>query len=201
MRRPVVIRFSCPQCGKKLKVPEERAGASVLCPRCGEMSVAPAAAAAGTGETVRQSPTQYPEQVPGLLRGMSSRERWAVILVAGAGVGGLLLPALSPLLPFPQVIASAAGWAVPLVVCSTVLLLAILYGHATGCPACGKWWSRAEVENGFVGRETFDRGDVSFSRSLFRTTYQCNACGHRWSVTNADEYPESPRDLPPRHRG
>ena len=32
-----MIHFSCPQCGKALKVPEEKAGRSVLCPRCGEL--------------------------------------------------------------------------------------------------------------------------------------------------------------------
>jgi hypothetical protein len=133
---------------------------------------------------------------------MSSRVRWAVVLVAVAGGGGLLLPALSPLLPLPRsVAASAKGWAVPLVACSVALLFAILYGHATGCPACGKWWSRAQVENSFVGRELFDKGGVPFGRSLFRTTYECGGCRHRWSVTSAEEHPESRRDLPPQHRG
>jgi hypothetical protein len=132
---------------------------------------------------------------------MSSRVRWAVVLVAGAGAGGLLLPALAPLLSLPRsVAASTTDWAVPLVACSIVLLFAILHGHATGCPACGKWWSRALVENSFVAQERFDRGGVPFGRSLFQTTYQCGGCGHRWSVTNAEEYPESHRDLPPRHR-
>src|SRR5215469_9838457 len=45
IRRPVVLRFSCPQCGQRLKVSEERAGGSVVCPRCGAPSVVPAAGA------------------------------------------------------------------------------------------------------------------------------------------------------------
>lgn len=191
-----MIRFSCPQCGQRLKVPEEKAGGSILCPCCGVPSVAPAAAAAGRGEAVGLPPAQESESARGLFRGMSRRVRWAVVLVAGAGAGGLLLPALSPLLPLPRsVAAAAADWAVPLVACSVVLLLAILYGHATGCPACGRWWSRLEVENRLVGREQLDGGGVPSGGSLSRTTYRCQSCGHRWSVTDAEEYPETRRDL------
>jgi hypothetical protein len=197
-----MIRFPCPQCGKAIKVPGEQAGQPVICPRCGEPSVAPASSAAGRDEAERPAPTEQSEQAQGPFRGMSGRLRWAVALVAAAGVVPLLLAFLSPLLPIPRDIAKVASdWAVPLVACSTVLLLAILYGHATSCPACGRWWSRAEVERGYMNREVFDKGGVPFGRSQARTTYQCEGCRHRWSVTDTEEYRVPVRDHPPRHRG
>jgi DNA-directed RNA polymerase subunit RPC12/RpoP len=181
-----VLRFSCPQCGKAFKLPGEKAGRPVVCPRCGERSVAPASAAAGRDEPERRSPSEESEQPRGLFRGMSSRVRWGVALVAGTGTGGLLL---------------AGDWAVPLGVYSAVVFLAILHGHATGCPACGKWWSRAEVEKRLVAREGFDEGGVPCERLLDRTTYQCAGCGHRWSVTDTQEYWGSGRGRPQRHGG
>src|SRR5262249_34364674 len=136
---------SCPRCDQRFKLPEEKAGGSIVCPRCGVPTVAPAAGASETSEARRLAQAQGAEQAQGLFQGMSSRVRWAVVLAAVAGACGLLLPTLS-LLPVPRdVAASAWGWAVPLVACSVVSLLAVLYGHATGCPACGKLWSRAEV--------------------------------------------------------
>jgi DNA-directed RNA polymerase subunit RPC12/RpoP len=197
-----MTRFPCPQCGKVLQVSGEQVGRPVTCPRCGEPSVAPAPAAAERDEAGRPPPTQQSEPARGLFRGMSSKVRWAVALVAGAGAVTLVLAALSPLLPAPRGVArAAADWAVPLAACSIVLLLAILYGHATGCPACGRWWSRAEVERGYLGREVFDKGGVSFGRSQSRTTYQCGGCGHRWSVTDTEEYREPARVRRQRHRG
>jgi DNA-directed RNA polymerase subunit RPC12/RpoP len=181
-----VIRFSCPQCGKVFKVPGEKAGRPVVCPRCGEPCVAPASAAAGRDEPERRSRSEESEQSRGLFRGMSSRVRGGVALAAGVGAGSLLL---------------AGDWAVPLAVCSAVVLLAILHGHATGCPACGQWWSRAEVEKGLVAREGFDEGGVPFERSRDRTTYQCAGCGHRWSVTDTQAYRGSGRGRPQRHGG
>jgi hypothetical protein len=103
---------------------------------------------------------------------MSSRERWCVVLVAGAGASCLLLP---------------ADWAVPLALCSAIVLLAILHGHATGCPACGKWWSKAEVEKRLVAQAGFDEGGIPVEKPLDRTTYQCSGCGYRWSVTDTLE--------------
>jgi hypothetical protein len=69
-----------------------------------------------------------------------------------------------------------------------VLLLVILYGQATACPHCRKWWARTKVVSDFADREVFDKLGVPFARSLYRTTYQCAACRHRWSVIQADEY-------------
>jgi DNA-directed RNA polymerase subunit RPC12/RpoP len=181
-----VIRFSCPQCGKAFQVPGEKAGRPVGCPRCGERFVTPASAVAGRGEPERRSPPEESEQPRGLFGGMSSRVRGGVALAAGAGVGSLLL---------------AGDWAVPLGVCAVLALLAILHGHATGCPACGKWWSRAEVEKGLVAQEGFDEAGAPVERSLDRTTYQCGGCGHRWSVTDTQEYRGSCRGRPQRHGG
>ncbi len=132
---------------------------------------------------------------------MSRRVRCAVALVASAAAVSLLLAFLSPVLPLSQGAAEAvAGWAGPLAAISTVLLLTLLYGHATGCPACGKWWSRSEVVGRSVGREVFAKGEP-FGNALPRTTYQCDSCGHRWSVTNDVVVRESARGRPQRHGG
>ena len=53
-----MIRFACPQCGKRLKVIEDRAGLPVLCRRCGEQCVVPASAAAEGDAAVEGSPRQ-----------------------------------------------------------------------------------------------------------------------------------------------
>jgi hypothetical protein len=133
---------------------------------------------------------------------MSRGIQCAVALVAGVGAFTLLLPVLSPLLlsreSVPETI---VPWAVILAPCSLVILLAILYGQGTACPCCRKWWVRAEVETEFVDREVFDKGGVLSAKSLYRTTYQCAACRHRWSVMQADEYREPPRRCQKQHRG
>jgi DNA-directed RNA polymerase subunit RPC12/RpoP len=181
-----VIRFSCPQCGKAFELPEEKAGRPVVCRHCGELSLAPASTAACRDEPQRRSPPEESAQSRGLFRGMSNRVRWGVALAAGAGAGGLLL---------------AGDWAVPLGVCSTVVVLAILYGRATGCPVCGKWWSREEVERRLVPREGSDGEGVPFAGFLDRTTYRCAGCGHRWSVTDTQEDWWSGRGRPQQHGG
>jgi hypothetical protein len=117
---------------------------------------------------------------------MSGRVRWAVAGVVAAGVGSLLL---------------AAAWAVPLLACSAFALLAILHGHATGCPACGKWWARVVVKKDLVSRTALDDQGVPYERSVDRTSYRCAGCGHRWSVTDSEEYAESGRGRPQPHGG
>jgi hypothetical protein len=191
-----VIRFSCPQCGKILKVPEENAGRAMVCPRCQEPSVAPAAEG-------RTPPAERPgqhiardiEQTQGLISGMSWRVRGAVILVASVGVLGLLLSVLPPLWSVHggDAQATAPGAAI-LVPCSVVFLLIILYGQGTSCPSCQGWWVRTRVETEFLEREVFDKGGVPFGRSMYRTTYQCASCRHRWSVTHTEEYRETVRN-------
>jgi hypothetical protein len=148
--------------------------------------VAPASAAAGRDEPERRPPSEESEPSRGLFRGMSNRVRWAVALVVGAGVGSLLL---------------AGDWAVPLAVCSAFALLALLHGQATGCPACGRWWSRRQVAKGIVVREGYDEGGVPVDRSLDRTTYRCAGCGHKWSVTDTQEYRGPYRGRSQRHGG
>jgi DNA replicative helicase MCM subunit Mcm2 (Cdc46/Mcm family) len=52
-----------------------------------------------------------------------------------------------------------------------------------------------------VDREVFDKRGVLFAKSLYRTTYQCAACRHRWSVMQADEYREPTRRCEKPQRG
>jgi hypothetical protein len=189
-----VIRFNCPLCGKVLKVPAEKASRVVVCPRCDERSVAPAAADphAGTDrdEVLSRQVARHPDETPGMFPGTSPpMRRYVVAVLAGVGVFLMLLPLLWPFLSSRQSdSASSPPWVVILAPCSMVILLAILYGHLTACPRCRKWWARTKVETEFVDREFFDRGGVPFAKSVYRTTYQCDACRHRWSVMQADEY-------------
>ena len=204
-----MIRFHCPLCDKTLKAPDEKAGAAVVCPRCNERSVIPAESSA-TGPAGRPPEPEasgrvaahrHGDQAPSLFSGMRPGERWAVGLAAGVGVLSLLLAIM-----VPSVSALAAGTdaaklgAMLLVPSSAVVLLAVLYGHGTGCPSCGQWWARRVVEKEFVDREVFDKEGVPFARSTYRTTYECTSCRHRWSAASTDEYKEFIRHDRPRQR-
>src|SRR5262249_3513417 len=136
---------------------------------------------------VQRPPSQQPNLGRGIVQGMSQRVRWAVGLVAAVGVLSLLLPVVGGL---PEAV---APWALPVTICSLILLLAILHGHATGCPACGRWWSRTVIEKGLVDREVFDKDGFPVGCSISRSTYQCGGCRHRWSVM------ESEQDQKPAH--
>lgn len=201
-----MIRFLCPLCGKTLKAPDGKAGATVVCPRCQERSVCPAAAgAAQAGRPPepavcgRTAALRHEGPGPSLFSGMRRGERWTVGLAAGVGALSLLLAAAAPSIPALAADADAArGAAMILVPSCVVVLLVVLYGHWTGCPACGRWWARREIEKEFGDRELFDKGGMLFARSTCRTTYECTACRHRWSATSTDEYQEVVRDRPTR---
>jgi len=209
-----MIRFRCPQCDKTLKVPEEKAGAMLTCPFCKERSMAPARALAGAptdrtasgreawdAEGPGRHATSPRDEARALLSEMRPWERVAVAVVAGLGVVGLLLPVVASLLPGGEALAAgAAPWAMVLVPSSLLLLLVMLHGRATGCPACGWWWARAKDGTEFVGREVFDKGGVPFARATYRTTFACRSCEHRWSADHTDEYKDFIRDKPPRRR-
>jgi hypothetical protein len=128
---------------------------------------------------------------------------WCVVsLVAGVAAFTLVLPLLSPLLPFRESLPkTTAHWAVVLAPCSVVILLILLYGQGTTCPHCRKWWALTKLESEFVDRKVFDKGGVPYAKSLYRTTYQCAACRRRWFVLQADEYRESTRRCEKLHRG
>jgi DNA-directed RNA polymerase subunit RPC12/RpoP len=181
-----VIRYSCPQCGKAFKLSAEEAGKPVVCRRCGELFVAPASSAVDRDEPQRRSPPEESASSRGLFGGLSSRVCWGVALAAGAGAGGLLL---------------AGDWAVPLGIVTALVVLALLYGRATGCPACGKWWSREQIEKRLVAGEGSDGEDAPFGGLLERTTYRCAGCSHRWSVTETQEDWWSGRSRPQQHGG
>lgn len=180
-----MIRFRCSQCGKSLKVSEEKAGRALACPRCGEACVPRADASTPVdGSTGPPVPVELGE-APGLLASMSPRVRWAALAAGGVAVLGLLLMIVLPLVPGMD---GAPSWALPVTIVSFLLLVVILYGHGTGCPACGLWWSRIRVESDFVGREVIEKPDVPVARSQYRTTYSCGGCKHRWTVTETEEY-------------
>jgi DNA-directed RNA polymerase subunit RPC12/RpoP len=196
-----MIRFPCPLCGKMLKVAEDSAGKPVVCPRCGERCVVPAAGSApadeGSTEPARRLQAADLDEAPGLFWSMPTTMRLAVIVVAAMGTLGFLLAIFSSLL-FDM--GPASHLALVTALCSFVLLCVILHGHGTGCPNCGKWWSRTRISKEFVDREVFDKGGVPFARSLYKTTYACTDCGRRWSVAETEEYQATDPTDPQRSR-
>lgn len=126
---------------------------------------------------------------------MSPRVRFLVAVVAGVGILSLLLAVVGPLVPPLTSIADRARHAaVPLVPASAIAVLAILYGHGTSCPLCGRWWARKETQTEFVDREVFEKEGVPFARSTYRTSYHCESCRHSWSVYSTEESRASVRD-------
>lgn len=188
-----VIRFPCSSCGKVLRVPERKAGRTITCPVCSQRCVVPEPtddsedSPAASAATPAQSADS--ERAPGAFSRMSLRVRRALAVIAAAGVLGLALALIRPPLPGDHG-AFDARWGLLLAGCAFAGFSVILHGHLTGCPACGRWWARIRVESEFVERELFEKNGVPYGRSLYRTTYACGACDHRWTVTEADEYRE-----------
>lgn len=113
--------------------------------------------------------------------------RWVTAALAAAGILCLLLAVLRPVLPgdlrSPTPPVGLLG-----ALCSFGLLLVLVHGHATGCPSCGRWWSRTKGATEFMAREVFERDGDAFARSRYRTSYTCRHCERTWSVTETDEY-------------
>jgi hypothetical protein len=188
-----MIRFHCPLCGKKLKVAEANAGKPITCRGCRQRRVAPEASegpeTGADGGLARPAQRADGDQAPGFFAGMSGRMRRGVILLAVAAPLGLLLGILQPFLPGGGGVSDTAAQCVTVLsLCSVALLFTILYGQGTGCPSCGRWWSRMRYGTELADREVFDRKGVSFGKSRLRTTYVCKECGHRWQVTETEEY-------------
>jgi hypothetical protein len=171
-------------------VPEKKVGATVLCPQCARLCLVPDEAPGSDDERRAEQPGVSPashcrqgEEAPSLFSGMG----WGTLLALGL-VAAVVLLALLLAVVGPDAVAGTAQYAmVPLVPACAIVALTILYGHGTSCPSCRKWWARGEVSKEFLARESFEKGGVPYSRSSYRTTYGCESCGHRWSVTGIEE--------------
>jgi len=172
-----MIRFRCPVCARTIKVPEACAGRQVVCPRCNATVGAPLAGLDSRGET--------PEEAPGFFASMSPRMRLFAGSVASATGAALLTAVLGGVLEAPAWVTHGAVLAT---IGSAILLFTGLHGHGTGCPRCGRWWSRMMVRSEVGERETFERDGMTFARSVTRAEYRCQGCGHKWSVTDSEEY-------------
>ena len=199
-----MIHFRCPLCGKTLKVAEGRAGRPVTCPQCKERSVVPAESHASEdgADAAASGPPRHgdSDDAPGLFSGMSTRVRWAAGVLAAGIPLGLLLAALAQFLPDGGIGKVSGHLAMTLAAISFLLLSVILYGQGTSCPSCRKWWSKAKLGKEFVDREVFEKGDTLVGKSLYRTTYRCANCGHKWQVSEEEEYQMSAPGRPQRHR-
>jgi hypothetical protein len=198
-----MIRFRCPLCGKTLKAPEAKAGATIECPSCEQRSEIPLTGDGFDGSLPqsaawrRDAPQPGGNEAPRLFPAMTGGGRWAVGLAAGAAVLSLLAAVAAPHLPgLAGAADTAGGAAMVLIPLCVAAVLVVLHGAATGCPSCRRWWARRIAEKGFVTREVFERDGSPFARSTYRTTCECNACRHRWSATSTDEYKEAVRDRP-----
>jgi DNA-directed RNA polymerase subunit RPC12/RpoP len=198
-----MIRFRCPQCAKTIKVPEEKAGARVRCPRCRERTVVPSATAAdfaGSSVVASSEPagqakhaTTPRDEAQFLFSGMRWWERAAAGLLAAVALGSLLV-VIASFLSVGAAVAGVLSWAYVLFPVSLIVLSLLLHGRATGCPKCGRWWTRRKGESEFVDREVFDKAGVQYARSTYRTTYECGSCDHRWSLDHTEEYKDFIRD-------
>jgi len=183
-----MIRFPCPLCGQPLKVPDDQAGTAVICPRCEERSKVPSDLAVHRSPPDRL-PARAAGQVRSALLGRSGWLRGAVALAGGAGILSLVLAVGTPV---PGVLqdfaATARSNALVVFPASLVVFLVLMYALVTSCPACGKWWARAEGETAYLGRNVVEQHGVRRVRSTRQTTYYCKFCGHSWSMTSTDEY-------------
>jgi DNA-directed RNA polymerase subunit RPC12/RpoP len=190
-----MIHFRCPLCARTLEAGDDQAGKPVKCPHCRELSVAPAATdappGAGDAAVVRRPRDANAGAELGLFAGMSRPVRWAAGSLAVVALLGFLLALLHALLPGWGVSDAGAHRSLVVAACSCLLFLVVLHGQGTNCPACGKWWSRAKLTKEFVGRDLFEKEGVLVGKSVYRTTYLCDHCGHRWQVSETDEYPAS----------
>jgi hypothetical protein len=201
-----MIRFPCSFCHHTLKAPDNKAGATVVCRRCQRLTVVPTsnsvpadtpsdseAEPAGTSRPLSATPLGRAGALPWGLNPW----RCLVGLVAGVGVLSLLLAISAPALHFSEpAAATARQWAMVGVPACLVLLFVLLHGHGTICPACGRWWARAEGETESLGREGFEKDGVPWVRATRRTTYACKHCRHTWSATYTDEYKGTVRRRP-----
>jgi hypothetical protein len=166
-----------------LKVPDNKAGNPVLCPRCHEPSLAPA-------ESVPfREQARPPEPTPQSRPRMSFWLRAGIVMVAALGLISLGLALLTPLLPLSaDTVAATRAHARFLVPACLVLVLVLVYADATSCPACGKWWARMEGDTTSLRREVLEQGRVRRMRATREMTYICKYCRHTWSATYTDEY-------------
>jgi len=173
-----MIRFRCTLCDKTLKVPENLAGQRVTCPHCQAQSEAPTT-------SPPEPRVESLAETPGFFSSMSVRLRWLLALVATACGLGLLTAVLGSFLGWEAWVTHGATIVTG---CSALSLLAIFHGHGTGCPGCGKWWSRTRVGSEVGDREVFHRRGMTFGRSTTKTEFRCADCGHTWAVTDSEEY-------------
>jgi hypothetical protein len=169
-----MIRFHCPLCSQPLKVPEDTAGATVVCPLCREATVVPGGRQASARR--QQGAGPVPQQEGSL--------KWRPLVALAAGVAVVCIVV--------AVVAPDVAWVV--IPCLVVGLLVVLHGCATRCPSCGKWWARCEIETEFVERQVLHRDDGPHARATYRTNYECRSCRQRWSLTRTEEYKDFIKD-------
>jgi hypothetical protein len=164
-----MIRFSCPHCGRVLRAPSDRAGASVTCPQCSERSQVPpdslvvASRKRGgkRGDSTRSpsSSSRSWQAAAGAFWQMDGRVKALLLTTGGLG---LLFLVLATVVSPPQgeagglrAFVDQAGLPVGSIL--LVASLAVGYGYGTSCPSCKKWWAKEYKEKELTYDEVFLR--------------------------------------------
>ncbi len=171
-----MIRFPCPECGKKIKATEEDRGSSVRCPECRTKAMVPAADddAAGAGEGAPKSKRRRsrgaarplaPLPAPSSL-GQRIGTFWtdmpivSKVLVGGtlaASVGGFALALVLHLGAAPEegTLYVVEKVCMLLTIVGPIAFLGVLYGVLSGCPQCHAWFARDEKEKTLAEPQVF----------------------------------------------
>jgi DNA-directed RNA polymerase subunit M/transcription elongation factor TFIIS len=172
-----MIRFPCPECGKKLKATEEDRGSSVRCPECRTKAKVPAADddAAGADEGAPKSKrrrargatkTLPPLPAPPSLGQRIGRFWGDMPITSKLLLGGTLFTAIGSfalglVLSLAVVPEEDTTLYVVEKVCTvlkfagTIAFLGMLYGALSGCPQCHAWFAREEKEKTLAEPQVF----------------------------------------------
>jgi len=202
------IRFPCPHCGIYLRAPVEHVGRSISCSACQERATVPPEDELTAGDFGRAIASQPPPPVVSLpvrvgrrvkqfFSSMSTSTRLILLGCVGLGLGCLVLMYYVGM--GPEGSAAPLRHSLMIAACLSVIAsLATLYGHATCCPACRRWYAKRDdgselVDSGIYYRETdeaADRGDRSAVLKVltYHHKHRCSHCGHQWTTTSTDRY-------------
>src|SRR5262249_14784751 len=147
-----------------------------------------------------QPPVGAGRRLGDFFRSMSTPVRLTLLSVVGLGLACLLLAVTGA--GRTEETASALLHGFVIATCMSLFVgLAILYGHATRCPSCRRWYAKKDHGNELIDSAIYDRDgavDSSERRPVFKVlTYHhkhhCSYCGHQWVTTFIDRFASTVR--------